>query len=150
MSIRGLSLICNRLLQFAGMTLDGSFLVFHPHFIPYVELTLIRNSRYGDMAVFARAFIRMLRTDFCRSNLMPASSGGCLAEKRSQREVKGCFEQSLNWIFTSDDYQSGKRMIVADDFFKSSFGNLYPANPTTRPTHPNTCRLRSFSHHLYG
>jgi len=27
----------------AGMTLGGSFLVFDPHFMPYVELTLFSN-----------------------------------------------------------------------------------------------------------
>ena len=34
--------ICNSLLQSVGMTLDRSFLVFDPHFIPYVDLTLIK------------------------------------------------------------------------------------------------------------
>ncbi len=31
----------------AGMTLDGSFLVFAPHFIPYVEMTLNKINDYG-------------------------------------------------------------------------------------------------------
>ncbi len=48
MSIRGLSLICNSLLQSAGMTLDGSFLVFDPHFIPYLELTLFMLDEHND------------------------------------------------------------------------------------------------------